>query len=289
MGPSTGVQQDFWLRFWGVRGSIACPGPDTMRYGGNTSCVEVRCGPHLFILDGGTGLRPLGERLTEAGPDGTATCGPVDADILFTHTHFDHICGLPFFAPVFRPEHKFRLWAGHLLPELTLRDVLCHMMMAPLFPVPIEVFRADVSFHDFRAGEPLALRPGVTIRTMPLNHPDRSTGYRIEYGGRSICYVTDTEHREGGLDPAVLELIAGADIFIYDATYTDAEYPERRGWGHSTWEEGARLADAAGVRTYVVFHHDPGHGDRFMDSVSDAVATRRPGSVVAREGLILRP
>jgi phosphoribosyl 1,2-cyclic phosphodiesterase len=163
------------------------------------------------------------------------------------------------------------------------------MMMAPLFPIPITVFDADLSFHDFRAGETFTPGGGVTVRTAPLNHPNRATGYRIEYGGKSICYITDTEHEPGKPDQNVLGLIDRADIFIYDATYTEAEYPNHKGWGHSTWEEGAKLADLAGVKRFVIFHHDPSHDDVFMDRVGAAAEARRPGTIVAREGTTLDP
>jgi phosphoribosyl 1,2-cyclic phosphodiesterase len=269
------------VRFWGVRGSIACPGPDTVRYGGNTSCVEIRCGEHLLIMDGGTGLRELGAALLKDGP--------IDADLFYTHTHFDHICGLPFFAPAYAPGNKIRLWAGHLLPDHCIEEVLCGMMMAPLFPVPMSLLDAQVSFKDFRQGETLQPHPGITLRTGPLNHPNRATGYRIEYGGKSVAYITDTEHKKGGLDPNVLALIDGADLFIYDSTYTEAEYPAHVDWGHSTWQEGVRLADAARVKTLVIFHHDPSHDDAFMDRVCRDAQARRPSTIVAREGMVLVP
>jgi phosphoribosyl 1,2-cyclic phosphodiesterase len=273
---------DFSVRFWGVRGSIACPGPETVRYGGNTSCLEARCGEHLLIFDAGTGIRELGRELLESGE-------PVDAELFFTHSHFDHICGLPFFAPAFIKGHSVRMWAGHLLPEMELQSVLCEMMIAPLFPVPPALISGQVSYVDFHAGDTLTPRPGITLRTAPLNHPNRATGYRLEYEGRSVAYVTDTEHVPGQPDANILGLIQGADYFIYDATYTDAEYPTHAGWGHSTWEEGVRLADAAGVGTLVIFHHDPGHDDDFMDKVAADAAAARPGTLVAREGMILRP
>jgi phosphoribosyl 1,2-cyclic phosphodiesterase len=275
------VDNPFHVTFWGVRGSIPCPGPDTFRYGGNTSCLEVRCGARRFILDGGTGLRPLG--LAMAGQ------GLIEADIFFTHTHFDHICGLPFFGPAYVKGNKFKLWAGHLLPEKTLHYVLAEMMMAPLFPIPITVFDADLSFHDFRAGETFTPAAGVTVRTAPLNHPNRATGYRIDYAGKSICYITDTEHEPGKPDQNILGLIEGADLFIYDATYTETEYPNHKGWGHSTWEEGAKLADLAKVKRLVIFHHDPSHDDVFMDRVAAAAEARRAGTIVAREGTTLEP
>jgi phosphoribosyl 1,2-cyclic phosphodiesterase len=271
---------DFLVRFWGVRGSIACPGPSYARYGGNTSCLEVRCGPHLLIFDGGTGLRPLGESLNQM---------PVDADLFFTHSHFDHIAGLPFFKALFKKENRLRLWAGHLLPDATLQEVIGTMMKAPLFPVPMGTFTAAVTYQDFRAGDELSPRPGVKIATAPLNHPNNATGYRINYRGRSICYVTDTEHKPGSIDRNIAELCRDADIFIYDCSYTDDEYPRYAGWGHSTWQEGARLADASGVKLFVIFHHDPSHDDAAMDAIADAAAKRRPGSIVAREGMILRP
>lgn len=266
------------VRFWGVRGSIACSGPATVRYGGNTSSLEVRCGERLLLFDAGTGARYLGRHLEGAA---------LDADLFFTHTHFDHVCGLPFFKPLFQPQNRFRLWAGHLSGSMSLRRVLGEFMMSPLFPVPPEVFRSELEYRDFRAGEALSPAPGITLRTAPLNHPDGATGYRVEYEGRSLCYVTDTEHVPGRPDRAVLGLIDAADIVIYDATYTDDEYPAHKNWGHSTWQEGVRLADAAQVRTLVLFHHDPDHDDAFMDRVAAAADRARPGTVVAREGLIL--
>jgi phosphoribosyl 1,2-cyclic phosphodiesterase len=271
---------DFFVKFWGVRGSIACPGPRTVRYGGNTSCLEVRCGGRLLIFDAGTGLRELGAAL--AGES-------VDADLYLTHTHFDHICGLPFFAPMYAPGNRVRLAAGHLLPDKNLHDVLIEMMMAPLFPIPPSAFQADVSFDDFAVGAALSPGDGIVIRTARLNHPNDATGYRIEYGGRSICYVTDTEHEDGKRDGTIVDLIRGADLVIYDATYTDDEYPSFKGFGHSTWQEGVRLVEAAGAKTLVIFHHEPGHDDDRMDAIAAQAEQRRPGTVVAREGMVLTP
>ncbi len=273
----------FTVRFWGVRGSIACSGPRTVRYGGNTSCVEMRCGGRLLVFDAGTGLRYLGNALA-----GDASL-PLDADLFLTHTHFDHVCGLPFFKPFFLPQNRWRLWAGHLAEGMTLRRVLGEFMMSPLFPVPPEVFRSELEYRDFRAGEALSPAPGITLRTAPLNHPDGATGYRIEYEGRSVCYVTDTEHVPGSLDQSVLTLIAQADLVIYDCMYTDAEYPRYVGWGHSTWQEGVRLCKQARAKRLVVFHHDPDHDDDMLDGIGREVAKALPGSVVAYEGLTLEP
>jgi phosphoribosyl 1,2-cyclic phosphodiesterase len=266
------------VRFWGVRGSVACPGERCARYGGNTSCVEIRVGDRLFIFDAGTGLRDLGLSLP--------TDAPIDADLFLTHTHMDHIAGVPFFAPFFDARHRFRLWSGHL-QEQNLHNVLRSFMAAPLFPVPPEVFSATLEWNDFHAGATLHPRDGVVVRTAPLNHPNGATGYRLEAEGRSVCYVTDTEHVIGELDQNVLDLVQNADVMIYDSTYTDAEYPAHEGWGHSTWQEGCRVAEAANVGQMVIFHHDPAHDDAFMDKVASRAATMRPGTVVAREGDVI--
>ncbi|MGE0725835.1 MAG: MBL fold metallo-hydrolase [Alphaproteobacteria bacterium] len=264
------------VTFWGVRGSIACAGPETARYGGNTSCVEMRCGPHRLVFDAGTGIRPLGRKLAAEGLH--------EIDIFFSHTHIDHVVGLPFFAPALIAGNRLRLWAGHLLPTLTLAEAIRRMMTPPLFPVPVEALRAEPEFHDFRAGETLAPRPGVTVRTAPLAHPDGATGYRVEHGGAAVAYVTDVEHRDGERDAVVVDLVRGADLMIYDATYTDAEFPARIGWGHSTWQEALRIADAAGVARVALFHHDPGHDDGAMDAIAAAASAAREGTFAAREG-----
>jgi phosphoribosyl 1,2-cyclic phosphodiesterase len=266
-------------RFWGVRGSIACPGERYVRYGGNTSCIEVRCGSHLFVLDGGTGMRELGIEL--------ARTRQLDADVLFTHTHMDHIGGFPFFAPLFESTNRFVLWAGHLAPERTLEGVLHDVMADPVFPVPPSVFTAQVEYRDFEAGATFSPRAGVVVRTALLSHPQRATGYRIEHGGRALCYVTDTEHVPGTRDERICALVRGADLLIYDSTYTDDELGDHLGWGHSTWQEGVRIADEAGVGRLVVFHHDPGHDDATMDRIAADAADARPGTITAREGMRL--
>jgi phosphoribosyl 1,2-cyclic phosphodiesterase len=271
-----------------VRGSISCSGSEYARYGGNTSCLEVTAGGRRIIFDAGTGIRTLGLELVRQAPN--------NLDIYFTHTHLDHLVGLTFFAPLFDARSTVRMWAGHLEAPHTLKQVVANLMQAPIYPVTLEIFKAKVSFTEFKAGDRLTCGP-MQMRTTALNHPNGATGYRIEHGGKSICYITDTEHREGGLDKTIIELCRGADLMIYDSSYTDEEYPQYKGWGHSTWQEGMRLADAAGVGTLAIFHHDPSHDDAFMDDVAKKAAALRPGSapgglprvVVAHEGLTLAP
>ncbi len=271
--------QDFTIRFWGVRGSVACPGPETVRYGGNTSCIEIRCGGHRLIIDGGTGLRQLGLELARERPE--------RVDIFFTHTHWDHIAGIPFFKPAYDRSVELHFWAGHLPPGQSLHDVLCGQMLAPLFPVPIDVF-TESHYHDFRCGEPMMLRPGVRLNTCRLNHPNQACGYRIDYAGKSICVITDTEHPPEGRDPTIAGFVRDADLMVYDSTYTDEEYPRFVNWGHSTWQEALRLADAAQVERVALFHHDPCHTDDMMDRIAAEAEAVRPGTVVAKEGLVLR-
>jgi phosphoribosyl 1,2-cyclic phosphodiesterase len=275
-------REDFWVRFWGVRGTVPCPGPDTVRYGGNTSCLEVMCGTERLIFDAGTGLRALGASL--AGKE------PLRSHIFLTHTHLDHINGFPFFRPAYGAQNSFEVWCGHPpAREGDIQAILASMMRAPIFPVPLDIMHACIAFNDFEAGQTLRPVPEVVLQTVPLNHPNGATGYRINYGGRSICYVTDTEHREAHLDDAIVELIRGSQLVIYDSTYTEQEYPRFRGWGHSTWNEGVRLCEAAGAGDLIAFHHDPDHSDADLDRIAAELAHARPGSRVAQEGMVLSP
>lgn len=273
--------RDFWVKFWGVRGSIACPGHATLRYGGNTSCIEVHCGEYNLIFDAGTGLKLLGDSLPEKAP--------LNYDIFMTHTHFDHISGFPFFKPAYSAASRLKIWAGHLLPNgRTVEGEIRNMMERPFFPITVDLMTATLIFTDFTYGDTLEISKDIILRTARLNHPDGATGYRIEFDGKSICYVTDTEHVPGKPDQNIINLINGADLVIYDCTYTDEEFPRFVNWGHSTWQEGVRLCDAAGAKKLVVFHHDPAHDDAFMDNVAKELEKMRPGGgVVAKEGMVL--
>jgi phosphoribosyl 1,2-cyclic phosphodiesterase len=266
------------VRFWGVRGSIACPGPGTQRYGGNTPCVEVRCGDDTLIFDAGSGIRGLGSALLQSSVH-------TDFDIFLSHGHIDHVVGLPFFAPLFVQGQVVRVWGGSLQPAGGVQESVRKLMSFPFFPLQVDALHAEIEFHDFHAGDVILARPGVTLRTAPLNHPGGAVGYRIEYGGRAVAYITDVELGDGPLDPAVLGLAKDAALVILDTTYTDDELPSHVGWGHSTWQQGIRLVQAAGADRLCLFHHDPDHDDAFMDGVKADVEATQPGTVVAREGM----
>ncbi len=269
----------FRLKFWGVRGSIACASPRHVVYGGNTSCVEITIGDHSIILDAGTGIRNLGHDFLRRGA-ATAT-------LLLTHTHWDHINGFPFFAPFFAPERAFHIMAGHLSTKGGIHHVLSTQMANPMFPVPLSALQAHLTFEDFEAGDDLILLDGIRARTCKLRHPNDATGYRIEFNGHSVCYITDTEHIPGQPDETVLELIEGADLVIYDSTYTDDEFPAKVGWGHSTWQEGMRLCQMANVKRYALFHHDPDHDDEVMARIEDEARRAWSNTLVARDGMEL--
>ncbi len=270
----------FCIRFWGVRGSIACPSPNHIKYGGNTSCIEVGTGDHRFILDAGTGIRGLGKLFLEKDVRTT--------HLLLTHTHWDHINGIPFFRPAYDPNRRVRVMAGHLKDQGGVHSALSLQMNDPMFPVPLDAMKAIVEFLDFEAGDTFRLYDDVIVRTAPLNHPNGATGYRIEHQDKAVCYVTDTEHVPSQPDQNILGLIEGADLVIYDSTYTEDEFVDHIGWGHSTWNEGMRLCRMAGVRQLAVFHHEPDHEDAFMEGLEAEVVAAWENAVVAREGMCLR-
>ncbi|MFZ4640780.1 MAG: MBL fold metallo-hydrolase [Nodosilinea sp.] len=272
----------FLVRFWGVRGSIPSPGPHTVRYGGNTSCVEMLVGGQRLIFDGGTGLRQLGLSLLQAMP--------VKATMFFSHSHWDHIQGFPFFTPAFIPGNRFQIYGAIAPNGSTIEQCLHDQMLHPNFPVPLQVMRANLEFFDLVIGEPLQLGD-ITVENALLNHPGQSVGYRVSWQGKNATYITDTEHLSDRLHENVIALAQDADVMIYDATYTDEEYHNpnfsKVGWGHSTWQEAVKVAKAARVKTLVIFHHDPSHNDDFMDQVADEATIAFRGAVVAKEGMVI--
>ena len=267
------------VKFWGVRGSIPCPGLAYHRYGGNTPCVEITCGDKTLIFDAGTGLRALGQELVKKGE--------TEAEFFFSHAHLDHIIGFPFFAPAFNPKNKFKIWSAVFDQQIPIKEVFKKLTSSPMFPVSLEVFNAELDFVTFKPGDKIELDGGISLSTVVLNHPQGAVGYRVNYGGKSICYITDTEHKAGEIDQNIKTLVSGSDVVIYDACFTDEDYPNFAGWGHSTWQEGVKLCDAASVKKLVIFHHDPGNDDTAMDIISEEVNKARPGSLVAMEGMEL--
>jgi phosphoribosyl 1,2-cyclic phosphodiesterase len=264
------------VRFWGTRGSVPTPGPSTVRYGGNTACVELRTSSDtFFIFDSGTGIRELGLELARRG-------GGVSAHLMLGHTHWDHIHGFPFFTPAFVPGNRLSIYGARDL-DRSLRDVLAGQMHYTYFPVPLGDLRADIDFTELEEGE-IRIEDAL-IRTHYLNHTAVCMGYRVEADGVSVAYVTDHEpygvtddglrggYVHGG-DRRLIAFVRGVDLLIQDAQYTPEEYNEHRGWGHGSADYVIDVAVQAGARRVALFHHEPTHDDADIDRMVEHARRR---------------
>ena len=256
----------------------------TAKVGGNTSCVEIVCDDERYVFDAGTGLRGLGDALLASPARGGK---PISATVLLSHFHWDHIQGLPFFVPAYLPQTSLTI-VGAKNGVMSLGQTLAHQMSDPVFPVRHDQLRATIEVREVAPGEAW-LAGGAKVRVAKGNHPNGVLAYRIDFGGRSVVYATDTEHY-ACVDPELSALAEGADVLIYDSQYTEEEYRgaaggPKVGWGHSTYVAGAELAKAAGVGTYVLFHHDPRRSDDEVAELERRARALFPSSVAAREGM----
>ena len=267
------------IRFWGVRGSIASPGPDTADVGGNTSCVEVTCGKTRIVLDAGTGLRGLGNQLLR-----DAKGEPLALTLLLSHYHWDHIQGLPFFVPFYMKQTELTI-VGHANGVMSVREALQHQMTAPVFPVRLDEVGARIATREVKLGETFDVGE-AKVTVAKGNHPGGVVAYRIEHEGKSMVYATDTEHY-ACVDPALRTLSQGADVLVYDSQYSPDEYKTKVGWGHSTYVHGAELARASGVGKYVLYHHDPMRTDADVTDFETRAQALYTSSVAAREGMTI--
>lgn len=265
------------VTFWGVRGTFPATGQRFVRYGGDTMCIEVECGPTRLILDAGSGLRALGERL--AGLD-----APTEAHLLLSHAHIDHLIGFVQFAPLWLPDTHVIVWSmggSEDDPAAAAKQLLA----PPFTPSNASDFPARIDWRD--AGAAFSPAPEVLVTPFPVNHPGGAAGYRIDYNGRSLCYVTDHEHGDVTADNLLANMAKGADLIIYDATYTEEEMQQRTGWGHSTWQAGMRLRDVSTAKLVAFAHHEPQRVDDDLDRLACAAARAGANAVFAREGMTI--
>jgi phosphoribosyl 1,2-cyclic phosphodiesterase len=271
------------VRFWGVRGSTPTPQPENLRYGGNTSCVEVRVNGHIYVFDCGTGFRNLGKQLSlEHAGDGK-TAHPINAHIFLSHFHWDHIQGIPFFSPLYNERESSFVFHSSSRTR-GLQQALEEQMADPYFPVNMSDMAAHRQFCTIDEGR--TKLEGCTVQSMWLNHPQGCLGFRMETQGKVIVYATDNEPGDPVFDKSVRKLAEGADLLIYDAQYLPEEYAARRqGCGHSHWREAINVVMESGAKELILFHHDPDHSDACIDSVVRQAREHYPKVRAASEGM----
>ncbi len=266
------------VKFWGTRGSIPTSGPNFMEFGGNTPCLSIRLKStdEMIIFDAGTGIRELGMDILKSNPD----CKTLH--LFLTHAHWDHIQGFPFFGPAYHPDYKVNVYCTK-----TAEEFLAGQMAPPYFPVGLEAMPALNAFHVLSHDETTSIG-NAKIRNMPLPHPQESTGFRIDESGTSFVFATDTEHEPPHMNEQLVKFATDCDALVYDAQYTESEYFNgRQGWGHSTYNEGVRLAQSAGAKKLILFSHDPTHDDAVCLDIEQKAQELFPDAVAARQGLIL--
>ena len=302
------------IKFYGARGSIPSPSRSTIKYGANTSCIEVRTRSNdIIILDAGTGIRRLGVQIIKDSDETTLMEKNVefiveemvrdlveerseglralegskpykkDIHLFLSHFHWDHIQGFPFFVPAYIPGYNINIY-GQLKADHRLRDVFDGQQSKTYFPVYLDVMQAQKNFHEIV--EDTIVIGDTLVTSRGLAHPQGCLGYRITCGEMTVAYATDNEHPEdGSINPNILELAENADIFIYDCQYTPDEYEMKKYWGHSTWREGIRIAREAGASKLILFHHDPEHDDEFIGDMERKARDEFPNLLAAYEGL----
>lgn len=268
------------VTFWGVRGTFPVTGAAHQRHGGDTMCVGVEVGDTSLILDAGSGLRALGASLVERP-------GPIAAHIVISHLHLDHLLGLTQFGPFWRSDARVHLYAPQECLEQGGEDALFSVMRPPLFPIDAGLMPAAIGLQPFRLGSAFAPSDETRIESVALHHPGACAGLIVHAGGRKLAYVTDHEHGERAADARLAAAIEGADLLIYDATFSDAEMEAHRGWGHSSWEAGLRLKQRAGVKLLALAHHHPDRTGDELDARAEAAARLSSNVFFARQGLSL--
>jgi len=278
------------VKFWGVRGSIPCPGPNTAKYGGNSACIELRTGSNntIIVIDAGSGIRELGTALVK----NELSKGPLDLKLFLSHTHWDHIMGFPYFTPIYIPGTKMKVYGPVTFEDDPLEDVVGGQMKYRYFPVNVGELASQIEYIRLKETPLIDLGGGLKLMTKILNHPITALGYRFEFQGQVFCtcydtepyrnlFITDPDHPdydeamayEGELvaqeQNRVLEqFFAGADLLVHDSQYTDSEFDSKVGWGHTSYEYAIAAANRAGVKKLALFHHDPDRTDDQIDELA---------------------
>ncbi len=266
------------VTFWGVRGSIPCCSQEHTVYGGDTSCVEVNLDGETVIFDAGSGIRSLGISLAKRKINRMT--------LLISHTHWDHICGFPFFYPAFQENSNLNIYAARLPNGQTAEKVFDMLMSAPFFPLPMHMIPSVLHFHNFKTPDTFKLLDNrATLHTRYLEHPNAATGYRLDYQGKSISYISDYEHCFSEGINELIDFVKNSDLMIFDAMYTPQEYEFFKGWGHSTWLEAVRLTKAANIKKTALFHHAPIHTDDVMAKIEQMAQKEDERVFAAKENM----
>lgn len=271
----------FEVTFWGTRGTLPVSGVQFEQTGGNTNCIEITCNDHTIIIDAGTGIRELGSKLISTTPN-------QNIHLFLTHAHYDHVEGIPFFAPFFMEEKKINIHCGELDGISDTKNLISELMKRPFFPVGPEVFVANTTYITLEDHASFSIGKDIKITTCPLNHPGGSTAYRIDFAGKSFACVTDTEHTPGKPDENILKLIDGIDAFSYDCSLLDQELSDFEGYGHSTYEEGIRLARQAKAGKVLASHHMPFRTDAELQDIENRMKKEFDGFQIAMESLKIK-
>jgi phosphoribosyl 1,2-cyclic phosphodiesterase len=268
------------IRFWGVRGTIPTPGPDTVKLGGNTSCIDILTSDkQLIIIDAGSGILRLGKTLQKEYPD------RIKANILISHTHWDHIQGFPFFSPVWGRHNRF-IVVGQKRVGKQLEEILANQFVEPYLPFQYQTLPADLIVKEVEDGETIIIGDDTAVTFANLNHPGGCLGFRVENNGSIVTYCSDVGHPDGGFDPNVLQLASGADLLIHDAHFTTMEEKAQKSdWGHSCWIEAVQIAVEAGVGCLALFHYSPDSEDTEMEDILLKAREIFPRTILAREGM----